>query len=29
MPGQIEDLRKRVASEADPAAKAKLQTQLR
>jgi len=28
MPGQIEDLRKRVASEADPAAKAKLQTQL-
>ena len=28
MPGQIEDLRKRIASEADPAAKAKLQTQL-
>ena len=28
MPGQIEDLRKRVASEADSAAKAKLQTQL-
>jgi glyoxylase-like metal-dependent hydrolase (beta-lactamase superfamily II) len=28
MPGQIEDLRKRAASEADPAAKAKLQTQL-
>src|SRR6476469_3392488 len=28
MPGQIEDLRKRLASEADAAAKAKLQTQL-
>ncbi len=28
MPGQIEDLRKRIASEADSAAKAKLQTQL-
>jgi glyoxylase-like metal-dependent hydrolase (beta-lactamase superfamily II) len=28
MPGQIEDLRKRIASEADAAAKAKLQTQL-
>jgi glyoxylase-like metal-dependent hydrolase (beta-lactamase superfamily II) len=28
MPGQIEDLRKRIASEADVAAKAKLQTQL-
>jgi len=28
MPGQIEDLRKRIASEADFAAKAKLQTQL-
>jgi glyoxylase-like metal-dependent hydrolase (beta-lactamase superfamily II) len=28
MPGQIETLRKRVASETDPAAKAKLQTQL-
>jgi cyclase len=28
MPGQIETLRKRIASEADPAAKAKLQTQL-
>jgi glyoxylase-like metal-dependent hydrolase (beta-lactamase superfamily II) len=28
MPGQIDALRKRVASEADPAAKAKLQTQL-
>jgi glyoxylase-like metal-dependent hydrolase (beta-lactamase superfamily II) len=29
MPGQIEALRKRIASEADPAAKAKLETQLR
>jgi glyoxylase-like metal-dependent hydrolase (beta-lactamase superfamily II) len=28
MPGQIDTLRKRIASEADPAAKAKLQTQL-
>src|SRR6187401_203891 len=28
MPGQIETLRKRIADEADPAAKAKLQTQL-
>jgi cyclase len=28
MPGQVEDLRKRIASEADSAAKAKLQTQL-
>jgi cyclase len=28
MPGQIDALRKRIASEADPAAKAKLQTQL-
>src|SRR5512138_3564819 len=28
MPGQVETLRKRVASEKDPAAKAKLQTQL-
>jgi glyoxylase-like metal-dependent hydrolase (beta-lactamase superfamily II) len=28
MPGQIETLRKRIASEKDPAAKAKLQTQL-
>jgi cyclase len=28
MPGQIEALRKRIASEADPAAKAKLETQL-
>jgi hypothetical protein len=28
MPGQIETLRKRIAEEKDPAAKAKLQTQL-